>query len=138
MTSQLTRIIIFFFIFVRFNTQVCRIMRGKIESSKAGDGHRTSYQRAHYYAYARESSCPIADSPDRSKIRPDLYIYDPIINEKSSTYRKSYIEKKPNYVNIESYGKLDLSSKYTLKNLYDEYYCKPPKTLSYDKTTSGY
>ncbi|KAJ8686936.1 hypothetical protein QAD02_022730 [Eretmocerus hayati] len=102
--------------------------------SKSNNNHKTSYQRAHYYVgpakFPQITRC-------RRKVRPDLYYYDPIINKKYSTYESSF---KVNDVNDESWnscGKLDLSSKQSLKHLYDEYCNKPVYAVENYSTITG-
>ncbi|XP_011500942.1 PREDICTED: uncharacterized protein LOC105364654 [Ceratosolen solmsi marchali] len=101
---------------------------------------KTSYERAHYYENVQEC-CPnkevITKPVAKPSRRPDLYVYDPIVNEKLSTYRKYYTTKALNNKSFESHGKVYLSSKYTLKSLYDEYRIKPVKPFEHNETISG-
>lgn len=101
---------------------------------KTRDIIKTSYQRAHYYE--NEHKIHLVPTPiDKLKSRPDLYYYDPIINEKNTIYQKAYYGKKPK--DFYTYGRVDLTTRHTLKNLYDDFKSKPVRELKYSETVTG-
>lgn len=95
---------------------------------------KTSYQRTHYYENLQHLKRHAEDKP---LFRPELYYNDPIFRKKLSTYRHYHCVKKPKETGLEYYGRLDFTSKHTLKNLYDEYKCRPVTILNYDSALSG-
>lgn len=109
---------------------MCTVSKKK----KTYDVIKTSYQRAHYYENEHKIQL-VPTTRDRLKSRPDLYYYDPVTNAKYTIYQKSYYGKITKA--FETYGRSDLTTRHTLKNLYDDFKSRPVKELKYKETVTG-